>query len=76
MENVLTSTINFAFILSQFQQHISVHYQLLCSLLTLELKYEVRSLLRRIFMRIGQEFNIIRTVETQEKVEDASTEAR
>ena len=49
---------------TQFQHHVSVHYQYLCSLLTLELKYEVRSLLRRIFVRIGHEFDIIQRVET------------
>ncbi len=70
----------FSFPLSQFRQHISVHYQLLCSLLTLELKYEVRSLLRRIFMRIGQDFNIMQTVNElqlqQPMADESSTETR
>lgn len=43
----------------QFKHHISSHYQLLCHLLALELKYEVRALVRRVFIRIGQEFDII-----------------
>ena len=38
---------------------MSSHYQLLCRLLGLELKYEVRALVRRVFMRIGQAFDIV-----------------
>ena len=43
---------------TQFKKHIGVYYNLFCSLLTLELKFEVRSLLRRVFVLIGREFNI------------------
>ena len=43
----------------QFKHHISCHYQLLCCLLSLDLKYEVRALVRRVYARIGQEFGII-----------------
>lgn len=37
---------------------MSVCYPLLCELLSLELKYEVRCLLRRVFNRIGKEYSI------------------
>ena len=43
---------------TQFKKHIGIYYNVLCSLLTLELKFEVRSLLRRVFVLIGCEFNI------------------
>ena len=43
---------------TQFKRHIGVYYKLFCNLLTLELKFEIRSLLRRVFIRIGQEFSI------------------
>ena len=53
----LLPSILFSFL--QFKHHASSHYHLLCRLLGLELKYEVRSLLRQVFMRIGQEFGIV-----------------
>ena len=77
--NPLFFSLSLSLSLSQFRQHVGVHYQLLCSLLALELKYEVRSLLRRIFVRIGQDFNIIQTVDEtqlQPKADEVSTEAR
>ena len=43
---------------TQFKKHIGIYYNVLCSLLTLELKFEIRSLLRRVFVLIGCEFNI------------------
>lgn len=47
------------FLLLQFKRHTGVYYTHLCDLLTLELKFEVRSLLRKVFMRIGQDFHIV-----------------
>ncbi|CAI8039439.1 Brefeldin A-inhibited guanine nucleotide-exchange protein 1 [Geodia barretti] len=43
----------------QFKQHVSACYHHLCDLVTMELKFEVRSLLRRIFIRIGRDFQIV-----------------
>jgi brefeldin A-inhibited guanine nucleotide-exchange protein len=45
----------------QFKHHISVCYHQLCDLFTMDLKFEVRSLLRRLFIRIGQDFQIVPT---------------
>ena len=44
---------------SQFKHHMSYHYHLLCQMLSLDLKYEVRALLRRVFTRVGLEFGIV-----------------
>jgi brefeldin A-inhibited guanine nucleotide-exchange protein len=43
----------------QFKQHVSECYHHLCDMVTMELKFEVRSLLRRIFIRIGRDFQIV-----------------
>ena len=37
---------------------MAVCYPLLCELVSLELKYEIRCLLRRVFTRIGMEYNV------------------
>ena len=37
---------------------MAVCYPHLCELVSLELKYEVRCLLRRVLTRVGSEFNI------------------
>lgn len=37
-------------------------HQLLCELLSFELKPELRSLLRKIFLRVGQVFHIVANV--------------
>ena len=55
-----SSTIISNLVLSlQFRTHISRWHQLLCELVSLELKPELRSLLRKIFLRVGQVFNIL-----------------
>lgn len=46
----------------QFKHHVSVHYEELCSLLTMELKIEVRRVLYTLFVRIGHEFPIIEKI--------------
>lgn len=51
--------------LVQFKHHIGSHYHLLCSLLSLDLKFEVRALLRRVYTRIGQEFGIAANADEQ-----------
>lgn len=43
----------------KFKTHISCWHQLLCELVSFELKPELRSLLRKIFLRVGQVFNIL-----------------
>ena len=47
-----------SYTLVQFKHHVGQYYSLLCNLLTLELKYEVRAMLRRVFLRIGHEFSV------------------
>jgi len=43
----------------KFETHISRWHQLLCELVSFELKPELRSLLRKIFLRVGQVFKIL-----------------
>uniref|UniRef100_A0A1X7VGU5 SEC7 domain-containing protein n=1 Tax=Amphimedon queenslandica TaxID=400682 RepID=A0A1X7VGU5_AMPQE len=52
----------------EFKRHMSICYSLLCELLSIELKYEVRCLLRRVFNRIGQEYRICKEVEKGEEL--------
>jgi len=43
---------------ARFRVHASAYYLLLCDLLTLELKPELRAVLRRFYQRVGPAFNI------------------
>jgi len=43
----------------QFATHVSNYYSLLCEMMCFDLKPELRSVLRRVFMRIGPVFNIM-----------------
>ncbi|KAK4009871.1 hypothetical protein OUZ56_019014 [Daphnia magna] len=43
----------------KFKTHISWWHQLLCELVSFELKPELRSLLRKIFLKVGQVFRVI-----------------
>ena len=49
---------------SQFRHQISACYRQLCDLVTMELKFEVRSILRRLFVRIGRDFQIVPATNT------------
>lgn len=42
----------------QFATHISAYYTLLCEIMSFDVKPELRSVLRRLFLRIGPVFNI------------------
>ena len=42
----------------QFKRHISRYYPLLCNMLLVECKLELRSVLRRVFQRVGTTFGI------------------
>ena len=50
---------NFHFYPFQFQLHVSRWHQLLCELISFELKPELRALLRKIFLRVGHVFQIL-----------------
>ncbi|KAH8378040.1 hypothetical protein KR093_008657 [Drosophila rubida] len=43
----------------RFATHVSNYYSLLCDMMCFDLKPELRSVLRRVFMRIGPVFNIM-----------------
>lgn len=43
----------------QFATHVSNYYNLLCEMMCFDMKPELRSVLRRVFMRIGPVFNIM-----------------
>ncbi|EDW13486.1 brefeldin A-inhibited guanine nucleotide-exchange protein 1 [Drosophila mojavensis] len=44
---------------ARFATHVSNYYSLLCEMMCFDLKPELRSVLRRVFMRIGPVFNIM-----------------
>ncbi|XP_067620339.1 LOW QUALITY PROTEIN: brefeldin A-inhibited guanine nucleotide-exchange protein 1 [Eurosta solidaginis] len=44
---------------ARFATHVSSYYALLCEMMCLDLKPELRSVLRRVYMRIGPVFNIV-----------------
>ncbi|EDW78041.1 uncharacterized protein Dwil_GK24228 [Drosophila willistoni] len=44
---------------ARFATHVSNYYGLLCDMMCFDLKPELRSVLRRVFMRIGPVFNIL-----------------
>ncbi|XP_065355614.1 brefeldin A-inhibited guanine nucleotide-exchange protein 2 [Calliphora vicina] len=44
---------------ARFATHVSNYYALLCELMCFDLKPELRSVLRRVFLRIGPVFNIL-----------------
>ncbi|XP_017153737.1 brefeldin A-inhibited guanine nucleotide-exchange protein 1 [Drosophila miranda] len=44
---------------ARFATHVSNYYSLLCEMMCFDLKPELRSVLRRVFMRIGPVFNIV-----------------
>ncbi|XP_052852158.1 brefeldin A-inhibited guanine nucleotide-exchange protein 1 [Drosophila gunungcola] len=44
---------------ARFATHVSNYYSLLCDMMCFDLKPELRSVLRRVFMRIGPVFNIM-----------------
>ena len=58
----------FSLSFSQFKRHMLSCYSLLCELLSIELKYEVRCLLRRVFTRIGDEYRICKEAEKGEEL--------
>lgn len=43
----------------RFRAHATVHYPLLCEMICLEMKPELRAVLRRFFLRVGTSFNIV-----------------
>ncbi|XP_059351895.1 brefeldin A-inhibited guanine nucleotide-exchange protein 2-like isoform X2 [Daphnia carinata] len=43
----------------KFKTHVSSWHQLLCELVSFELKPELRSLLRKIFLKVGQVFRVV-----------------
>ena len=45
--------------LLQFGHHIRTYYKHLCNMITLDLRLEIRTLLQKIFTRIGTEFHIV-----------------
>lgn len=45
-------------LLPQFKTHISHYYPLLCNMLLVDCKLELRSVLRRVFQRVGTTFLI------------------
>lgn len=47
------------FFLLQFATHISHYYSLFCDMICLDIKPELRSVLRRIFLRVGDGFGVI-----------------
>ncbi|TMW45397.1 hypothetical protein DOY81_009519 [Sarcophaga bullata] len=44
---------------ARFATHVSYYYALLCEIMCFDLKPELRSVLRRVFLRIGPVFNIL-----------------
>ena len=55
--NLIFTTLSLSLSL-QFLHHMAVSYPQLCELISQELKYEVRCLLRRVFSRVGADFSI------------------
>jgi brefeldin A-inhibited guanine nucleotide-exchange protein len=45
-------------VIFQFGVHVSRYYPLLCEIVCFDLKAELRSILRRVFLRIGPVFHI------------------
>ena len=43
----------------QFKVHVSRWHQLLCELVSFELVPELRSQMRKIFLRVGQVFDVV-----------------
>lgn len=48
----------------RFRAHASVYYPYFCDMMCIELKPEVRAVLRRFFMRVGPAFNVTATTTT------------
>lgn len=47
--------------LFQFAKHVGVHYPHFCDLVALDLKPELRNVLRRVLVRIGVRFSVVAT---------------
>lgn len=54
---------NFPFL--QFSTHVSNYYSLFCDMICLDIKPELRSVLRRIFLRVGDGFGVVVTSNLQ-----------